>query len=131
MREIFIDTKAVNKGHYIPGIVSRGVLYVSGQLPMNHETGIMETGDIAAQTRMALHNVDLVLKAAGTSRELVSMCRVYIPDMALWDEVNSLYAEFFGDHKPARVVVPTRDLHHGVLVEIEATAEMPEQFKIG
>ena len=65
MREVLIDTKAVKKGHYVPGVVSRGVLYVSGQLPMNHETGIMETGNIAAQTRMALHNVDLVLKAAG------------------------------------------------------------------
>jgi reactive intermediate/imine deaminase len=126
MREIFIDTKAVNKGHYVPGIISKGVLYVSGQLPMDHETGVMENGDINAQARMALHNVDLVLKAAGTSRELVTMCRVYIPDMALWDEVNRIYAEFFGEHRPARVVVPTRDLHHGVLVEIEATAEMPE-----
>ncbi len=126
MREILIDTKAVNKGHYVPGIVSRGVLYISGQLPMNHETGIMETGNIAAQARMALHNVDLVLRAAGISRDSVTMCRVYIPDMSLWDEVNSIYAEFFGEHKPARVVVPTRDLHHGVLVEIEATAEMPD-----
>ena len=126
MREIFIETKAVNKGHYVPGIVSKGVLYVSGQLPMNHETGVMENGDINAQAKMALHKVDLVLRAAGTSRELVTMCRVYIPDMALWDEVNSIYAEFFGDHKPARVVVPTRELHHGVLVEIEATAEMPD-----
>ena len=126
MREIFIETKAVNKGHYVPGIVSKGVLYVSEQLPMNHETGVMENGDINAQAKMALHNVDLMLKAAGTSRELVTMCRVYIPDMALWDEVNSIYAEFFGDHKPARVVVPTRELHHGVLEEIEATAEMPE-----
>ncbi len=126
MREILIDTKAVNKGHYVPGVISRGVLYISGQLPMNHETGIMETGDIAAQAKMALHNVDLVLRAAGTSREFVTMCRVYIPEMALWDEVNSIYADFFGEHKPARVVVPTRDLHHGVLVEIEATAEMPE-----
>ncbi|MBQ2059142.1 MAG: RidA family protein, partial [Firmicutes bacterium] len=65
--------------------------------------------------------------AAGTTKDRVAMCRVYIPDMALWDEVNDIYAEFFGDHKPARVVVPTRNLHHGVLIEIEATAEMPEQ----
>lgn len=126
MREILIDTKAVNKGHYVPGMISRGMLYISGQLPMNHETGMMETGDIAAQTGMALHNVDLVLKAAGTSREFVTMCRIYIPDMTMWDEVNMIYAAFFGEHRPARVVVPTRDLHHGVLVEIEATAEMPE-----
>ena len=64
--------------------------------------------------------------AAGTSKDHVTMCRVYISDMDLWDEVNSIYAEFFGEHKPARVVVPTRELHHGVLVESEATAEMPE-----
>ncbi len=126
MREVRIETKAVNKGHYVPGMISKGVLYVSGQLPMNHETGVMENGDIEAQARRALHNVELVLKAAGTSKEMVTMCRVYIPDMELWDEVNDIYAEFFGDHKPARVVVPTRNLHHGVLVEIEATAEMPE-----
>ena len=126
MREVTIETKAVNKGHYVPGIISKGVLYVSGQLPMNHETGAMENGDIDAQARRALHNVDLVLRAAGTSRDLVTMCRVYIPDMDMWDKVNDIYAEFFGEHKPARVVLPTRDLHHGMLVEIEATAEMPE-----
>lgn len=126
MKEVLIETKAENKGHYVPGILSKGVLYISGQLPMNHETGVMENGDIKAQARRALYNVGLVLDAAGTSKDLVTMCRVYIPDMEMWDEVNSVYAEFFGEHKPARVVVPTRNLHHGVLIEIEATAEMPE-----
>lgn len=52
------------------------------------------------------------------------LCRVYISDIALWDEVNAVYAAFFGSHKPARVVVPTRALHHGALVEIEAVAEL-------
>lgn len=126
MREVLIETKAENKGHYVPGMISNGVLYVSGQLPMDHETGVMENGDIIAQVRRALLNVDLVLRTAGTSKDLVTMCRLYIPDMAMWDDVNNIYAEYFGDHKPARVVVPTRNLHHGVLVEIEATAEMPE-----
>ena len=51
-------------------------------------------------------------------------CRVYISDIALWDEVNAVYAAFFDSHKPARVVVPTRALHHGALVEIEAVAEL-------
>ena len=54
------------------------------------------------------------------------MCRVYISDVYLWDEVNRVYAAFFGEHKPVRVIVPTRELHHGALVEIEAMAEMPE-----
>jgi enamine deaminase RidA (YjgF/YER057c/UK114 family) len=77
MREVTIETKGVNKDHCVPGIFTKGILYVSGQLPLNHETGIMERGDIAAQTRRALHNVELVLKAAGTTKELVTMCRVY------------------------------------------------------
>ena len=55
------------------------------------------------------------------------LCRVYVPDVALWDEVNLAYASFFGEHRPARVIVPTRDLHHGALVEIEAMAELPDE----
>ena len=127
MKEVFIETKAVNKGHYVPGMISGGMLYVSGQLPMDHDKGVMDTGDIASQARTALKNVDRVLSAAGTDRGRVVMCRVYIPDVALWDEVNRVYAEYFGDHKPARVIVPTRELHHGSLIEIEAVAELPEE----
>ena len=88
-------------GHYVPGVISNGMLYISGQL-----------------------NVERILLAAGLSRENVVQCRVYVPDVAYWDEVNAVYAEFFGAHKPARVVVPSRDLHGGALVEIEALAEM-------
>ena len=55
------------------------------------------------------------------------MCRLYIPDVAFWDEVNEAYAEFFKEHKPARVIVPSRELHGGALVEIEAIAEITEE----
>lgn len=79
---------------------------------------------IEQQTRDALHNVERVLLAAGCTREDVVLCRVYIPDVAAWDTVNTVYADFFGSHKPARVVVPTRELHNGALVEIEAIAEL-------
>jgi len=113
-------------GHYSPGIIAGGMLYVSGQLPIDPETGRIAEGGIREQTRQALSNVGRVLAAAGLGRESVVMCHVYIPDMADWDAVNEVYAEFFGSHKPARVVVPTRELHHGALVEIEAVAEMPE-----
>lgn len=80
-------------------------------------------GGIQAQAKAALGNVDRVLTAAGLAKTDVAMCRVYIPDMAYWDTVNDIYAAFFGEHKPARVIVPTRELHHGALVEIEAIAE--------
>ena len=84
----------------------------------------MPEGGVSAQAKMALANVERILLAAGLSRENVVQCRVYVPDVAYWDEVNEVYAEFFGAHKPARVVVPSRDLHGGALVEIEALAEM-------
>ncbi len=125
MQIVTFETNAENKGHYVPGIISRGMLYISGQLPMDHELGKMVTGDIAEQTKTALANVEKVLRAAGAAKENVVLCRVYIPDVAHWDTINRVYGEFFGSHKPARVVVPTRELHNGALVEIEAVAEMP------
>ena len=124
MQQITLTSKLENRGHYVPGMISGNTLYVSGQLPVHHETGAPMAEDIAQQTRDALHNVERVLHAAGCTREDVALCRVYIPDVADWDTVNAAYAEFFGAHKPARVIVPTRELHNGALVEIEAVAEL-------
>lgn len=124
MKQIILDSRLESKGHYVPGVISGTTLYVSGQLPVHHETGAPMAADIAQQTRDALYNVERVLCAAGCTREDVVLCRVYIPDVAQWDTVNAAYAEFFGSHKPARVVVPTRALHNGALVEIEAVAEL-------
>ena len=124
MKAVYVESKLENKGHYVPGVISGNTLYVSGQLPVHHETGAPMAEDIAQQTRDALHNVERVLHAAGCTREDVALCRVYIPDVADWDTVNAAYAEFFGAHKPARVIVPTRELHNGALVEIEAVAEL-------
>ncbi len=111
-------------GHYIPGIISHGMLYISGQLPIDPETGTLVEGGVAEHTLMALHNVERILHAAEITKEHVVQCRIYIPDVAYWDIVNTTYAAFFGDHKPARAIVPSRELHNGALVEIEAIAEM-------
>ena len=100
MKEIRIETKLQNKGHYVPGMISGSTLYVSGQLPVHHETGAPMAETIEEQTKDALHNVELVLKAAGCTKENVVMCRVYIPDVAHWDTVNAVYADFFGEHRP-------------------------------
>ncbi|MHA2356824.1 MAG: RidA family protein, partial [Candidatus Thorarchaeota archaeon] len=72
--------------------------------------------------RAALKGLDQVLKAAGSSREKVLRTTAYITDVSLWGEVNEIYAEFFGDHKPARTVVPTTRLHYGCMIEIDAIA---------
>lgn len=113
-------------GHYAPGVIAKGMLYISGQLPIDHATGKVVEGGFAAQVRAALANVEAVLTAAGLTRADVAQCRVYLPDIALWDEADQIYAAFFGAHRPARAVVPTRALHHGALIEIEAVAEMGE-----
>ena len=113
-----------NKGHYSPGVIMNHVLYVSGQLPIDPVTGTVVAGDVKVQTKCALQNVEAVLKRAGCEKEQVGLCRIYLSDIALWDQVNAVYADFFGSHMPARVVVPTRKLHFGALVEIEAMAEL-------
>lgn len=120
----FLEGLISKGGHYSPGVIAGGMLYISGQLPIDPGTGKIAEGGIREQTKQALANVGRVLEAAGCRREDVVMCRVYISDMGNWDAVNEVYSAFFGSHKPARAVVPTRELHHGALVEIEATAEM-------
>lgn len=112
------------KGHYSPGIVHNGIAYVSGQLPMDLETREPFTGAIEEQTELALRNVEAVLKAAGSDLQHVLQMTIYISDMELWDAVNKAYARVMGDHRPARAIVPVKDLHFGVKIEIQAIASI-------
>ena len=123
MKMIELESGGGSRGHYSPAVLSNGMLYVSGQLSMDPETRQIPVGGIEEHTRVALRNLDRVLKAAGLARGSVVQCRVYVADMDQWDAVNKVYAEFFGEHKPARVVVPAGKLDCGCLVEIEAIAE--------
>ena len=124
MKKIVPDYLAENKGHYSPGVVSNGMLYISGQLSIDPDTRSIPSGGLETQVQQALVNLDRVLREAGLSRDSVVLCRVYIADIEGWDIVNRVYAEFFGTHKPARAVVPVGRLHFGCLVEIEAVAEL-------
>lgn len=71
---------------------------------------------------MALANLYRSMKATGVEKTDIVQCRAYLPDVALWADFNLEYAAFFGDHKPVRTVVPTRNLYGGCQVEIEAVA---------
>jgi len=77
---------------------------------------------VEEQTEQVLRNLAAVLEAGGSDPAHVLRVTVYVSDISLWDRVNRVYKEFFGEHRPARTVVPTRDLHHGFLVEIDAVA---------
>jgi len=110
-------------GHYAQAIIHDGVVYVSGQLPVDPETGdALADASVEEQALQALKNVAGILEAAGSDIQRVLKTTVYVSDIALWDRVNAVYAEFFGSHRPARAVVPTTGLHHGLRVEIEAVA---------
>jgi 2-iminobutanoate/2-iminopropanoate deaminase len=74
-----------------------------------------------------LENVAAILAAGGADLGDVLKVTVYVSDIGLWGRVNQVYAEVFGEHRPARVVVPTRDLHHGFQIEIEAIAAVKDQ----
>ena len=124
MKEITLDVKGENKGHYVPGMISNGMLYISGQLSLDLDTRKAPEGGAEAHMAQALHNVERVLTAAGLGREDVVQCRIYIADVSYWDAVNQVYRDFFGSHRPARIVVAVPALHFGCLGEIEAIAEV-------
>lgn len=112
-----------SKGHYSPAVIHGDLVYISGQLPINYageET--LPKGGIEEQTRQALKNMADILEQCGSGKEKIIKTTVYIPNIDYWPVVNEIYAEFFGDHKPARTIVPTNTLHFGALIEMEAIA---------
>lgn len=127
MKMIVTESSKKRNAPYSPGVVYGGLLYISGQLPLVPETGKVAEGGVREHARQALANMDEVLRAAGATKEQVIQCRVYTSDVSYWDEINVEYVNYFGAHRPARVVVPTGPLHYGSLVEIEALAAMPEK----
>ena len=122
MKEIFSNNSPKPAGHYSQAIEHDGIVYVSGQLPINPNSEERLVGSIEEQTQQALSNLENILIQSRSDKNHVIKVTVYLSDIALWDRVNSVYAHFFEDHRPARVIVPTRDLHYGFQIEIEAIA---------
>ncbi len=126
MKLIQTEFSVRDGGHYSPGVVHNGTLYISGQLSINPHTNQVPEGGIIEETKQALTNLELVLTEANCSKNDVIQCKVYIPDVKYWPEVNQVYSDFFGNHKPARIVVPSNNLYAGCLVEIEAIVACKE-----
>ena len=122
MEKIKLQDAPETKGHYSPAVVHNGLIFVSGQLPMNHTTGEVETGSIEAQTELALRNVEAILLEAGSDLNHILQMTIYVSEMELWDKVNEVYARILGEHKPARAIVPVKDLHFDTKIEIQAIA---------
>ena len=121
----FIETANAPKagGHYAQAIVHGGLVFVSGQLPLDPVTGdVVGEGDIEAQTERTLRNVEAILVASGSSLDRVVQMTIYITGRALWAQVNAVYARILGDHRPARAVIPVPEIKPGCLIEIQAIA---------
>ena len=117
MRRVHTDDAPAPGGHYAQGVSHGGFLFVSGQLPV-------ESGTLEDETRQVLDNVLAIVVAAGGDKSSIVKTTVYITDIAHWSRVNEIYAEFFGLYRPARAIVPVKELHHGFQVEIEAVAAL-------
>jgi 2-iminobutanoate/2-iminopropanoate deaminase len=108
-------------GPYSQAIVSQGLVYTSGQIALKPDGTLVEN-DIKKQTRQVLENLRNVLEASGSSPDKVIKANIFLDNMDDFGIVNVLYAEFFGDHKPARSTVAVQTLPKNVLIEIDVVA---------
>jgi len=124
MNREFVFPEGVSPiGPYSPGVIASGrLLFVSGQIPLDPETGELVRGTFRDMARRAIENLLSVVEAAGGSVENVVKVTVYLRDISKYEEFNEVYSEFFASSKPARAVVEVSNLPKGVDVEIEAIA---------
>lgn len=125
MNFVATDKAAAAIGPYSQGVVSGGLLYSSGQIPLT-ATGELVDGSIADQTHQVFSNLKAVLAEAGSSLNDVIKTTVFIKDMNDFVALNEIYASYFGDHKPARSTVEVARLPKDVKVEIEVIAKVSE-----
>ncbi|HSV75002.1 MAG TPA: Rid family detoxifying hydrolase [Chthonomonadales bacterium] len=117
--------KPVEGAPYTPGIVTNGLVFVSGQVPVDPATGKVVEGDFRDRVRRCIANVQGVLQAAGADLDNAVKVVVFLTDMGRFAELNAVYREYWGPTKPARSCVQVAGLPLGVDVEIEAIAELP------
>lgn len=118
------DSAPAAIGPYAQAIVSQGLLFTSGQIPLDPKSMTISGKTITEQTEQALENLQAVLSAAGACPQQVIKTTVFLNDMNDFSEMNEVYARFFGDHKPARSCVEVSRLPKDVLFEIECIAQL-------
>jgi 2-iminobutanoate/2-iminopropanoate deaminase len=114
-------------GPYSQAVVADGVLYCSGQVPLDPDTGELVEGGIAEQARRCLESLDAVCRAAGTQLSEAARIGIYLTDMARFAELNDVYASFFSEPFPVRTTVGVAALPKGALVEMDATVPLGQE----
>ena len=123
MKKAIQTTKAPKAiGPYSQAIATDGMIFASGQIPIDPATGNLNTGSIEEQTRLVLNNLKAVLEEGGCTFDNVVKCTVFLEDMNDFSRMNEVYAQFFQAPYPARAAVQVARLPKDVKIEIEAIA---------
>ena len=122
-KTVMADNGPVPAGPYSHAVVANGFVFISGQGPVNPETGAMPDA-FADQVRQTFKNAQTILEAAGSSLDEVVKVNAYVTDLTRFAEFNDVYKEFFQDDPPARTTVGTALL--GILVEVDCIAAISE-----
>jgi 2-iminobutanoate/2-iminopropanoate deaminase len=122
---IFAEKAPPAIGPYSHAVKVGNFLFTSGQIPLNPETADIENWEIRGQTRQVFHNIKAVLAAVDLTLNDVVKTTVFLAHMSDFPEMNEVYAEFFGEHRPARSTVEVARLPKDALVEIETIAVFP------
>lgn len=110
-------------GPYSQAVMAGGMLFVSGQIPINPQTGELSTADISEQTKLVMDNIGAILKAAGLSYENIVKTTLFLADINDFAAMNKVYAEYFPTNPPARSAFAVKDLPKGARLEIEVIAQ--------
>lgn len=124
LKQVKTDKAPSAIGPYSQGIVANGFLFTAGQIPLDPKTGQVIAGDVKAQTERVLMNLSEVLAAAGATWRDVVKTTVFLHDLNDFPAVNDTYARVLGEARPARSTVQVAGLPRGVLVEIDAIAQV-------
>jgi 2-iminobutanoate/2-iminopropanoate deaminase len=121
-----VSTESAPKaiGPYSQAVIHNGLVFLSGQIPLDPETNQLVDGDITAQTERVLKNIQAVLEASGSSLDRVVKTTVFLKDMANFPKMNEVYARYFTADPPARSTVEAARLPRDVQVEIDAIASV-------
>lgn len=109
-------------GPYSQAIEANGTLYISGQIPLDPQTGQLVTGGISEQTRQVMNNIGAILEAAGYQFQDVVKSTCLLADMNDFSAMNEVYANFYPINAPARAAYAVKNLPKGALIEIETIA---------
>jgi len=125
-RAINADGAPAAAGPYSHAVVSNGLVFLSGQTPLDPASGELVTGSIGDQTRRCLENLSIVAEAAGASLADAVRMGIYVTDISTFKDVNEAYGTFFGDEPPARSTIGVAALPLGAQVEIDAVVALPD-----